>query len=83
MKKMHVSPKSGKIVDFEPIKEEFSKYLLADGNVLKLKVVLLKVKRTDKINPDGTPLYNFSTQVVATVTTADELKWNGKTLRSR
>jgi len=37
MKKMHVSPKSGKIVDFEPIKEEFSKYLLADGNVLKLK----------------------------------------------
>lgn len=72
-----LSPNEGKIIDFEVLKEAFGSYLLADGNTLKLKVVLLKVKKTDKKAPDGSPIYNFNTHLAATVNTSDEMRWKG------
>jgi len=74
--KVKISPKEGEVISFEPIKESFSSYFLADGNTLKIKVILLKVRRTNKKTPDGSPVYTFSTQLVSTAITSDEPKWN-------
>jgi len=62
----------GKIMPFEAISESWQEYNLADGNTLMLKMVLLKVLKTDKKAPSGEPLYNFQTHVVTNVYTKEQ-----------
>lgn len=54
---------TGKEIDFETIKESFNTYMLADGNTLKVKCVLMKVLRTDKTDPEGVPQYLVKTHI--------------------
>lgn len=57
----------GEEVDFETIKEEWNEYHLSDGTVLKVKLALIKVLRTDQYNEFGEPVYAFqSTNIVKT-----------------
>jgi len=49
-------------VDFEEVKEYWNVYKLKDGTTLKVKLVLIGVKRLEKHNPDGSPIYVIQSQ---------------------
>lgn len=62
-------------VDFEEEKELWNTYKLKDGSTLKVKLVLTGVKRLQKTNPDGIPIYMInSTNVVRVVDVPESLK---------
>ena len=64
-----------KEVDFTEEKEYWNEYLLADGTTLKVKLVLRGVKRLEKYEPDGTPIYVInSINVVRAVNVPDDIK---------
>jgi hypothetical protein len=44
-------------IDWTSEKEYWNTYKLEDGTLMKVKLVLRGVKRTDQHNPDGTPIY--------------------------
>lgn len=52
-----MSEPAGKEVEFEIIKEGWNEYKLKDGTKLRIKLVIIKVIRTNEYNPDGTPIY--------------------------
>jgi len=63
----------GKVVPFEEVTgPQWQEYNLADGNVLRLKVELLKVLSTGQKSPVGEPVYNFQTHIVSTVFTEEQ-----------
>jgi len=56
----------GEELEFEPLKESWNEYRCEDGSYVKLKVVVSKIVRLDKHNPQGEPIYQImSTNVVA------------------
>lgn len=57
----------GEELEFEPLKESWNEYRCEDGSYVKLKVVVSKIVRLDKVNPQtGEPIYQIlSTNVVA------------------
>ena len=63
----------GKIIPFEEVVgARWQEYNLADGNVLRIKVELLKVLSTGKKNPAGEPIYNIMTHPVMVVFTEEQ-----------
>lgn len=42
--------------DFVVLKEDFSRYLVEDGTILKVKVVVRKIVKTLTLNPQGYPV---------------------------
>ncbi|MCW4012166.1 MAG: hypothetical protein NWF07_04145 [Candidatus Bathyarchaeota archaeon] len=64
-----------KEIDFSGEKEYWNEYLLEDGTTLKVKLVLRGVKRLEKYEPDGSPIYAInSMNVVRAVNVPNELK---------
>jgi len=63
-----------KVVKFKPKKEEWNRYKLIDGNVLEVKLVLVKVARTNLFDPRGERLYLINTQPLFNITTARDLE---------
>lgn len=63
-----------KIIDHTPVKESWSLYKLADSNFLRVKVIITKVTKTDRIGDDGLPIYDFQFNSVSAVLTPDEVK---------
>lgn len=64
-----------KEIDFTGEKEHWNEYQLEDGTTLKVKLVLRGVKRLEKYEPDGTPIYVInSMNVVRAVNVPEELK---------
>jgi hypothetical protein len=62
-------------LDFDEEEEHWNSYTLEDGTTLKVKLVLRGVKRLQRFNPDGTPMYLIqSTNIVRTVNVADALR---------
>jgi len=62
-------------LDFEEEEEYWNRYRLSDGTTLKLKLVLRGVKRLNRYEPDGTPIYAItSINVVRAVDVPEELK---------
>ena len=56
----------GEELDFEPLKESWNEYRCEDGSYAKFKVVVSRIIRLEKLNPQGEPIYQFiSTNVVA------------------
>ena len=43
----------GKVVPFEAVHEPWCEFQLADGNLLRVRLNLIAVYNTGKINPDG------------------------------
>jgi hypothetical protein len=67
--------KDAKEIDFSEEKEFWNEYLLEDGTTLKVKLVLRGVKRLDRHEPDGPPVYVInSMNVVRAVNVPDEIK---------
>lgn len=55
-----LSPKDiaeGESLEFKSKVEDWNVYKLDDGSILKIKLILTKVIRTKKHNPDGSPIY--------------------------
>ncbi len=54
-------------IDFEPMKEEWNEYSLSDGNVLRLKIIVTSIFRTEEKDPiTGFPLYFVQSNNVVT-----------------
>ena len=67
-------------VDWKEENESWNTYRLTDGTLLKIKLVLKDVKRLKKFQPDGTPLYWASWDILMRSTEVpDELKQKTKT----
>jgi hypothetical protein len=65
----------GTNVDFVEEEENWNVYKLEDGTTLKVKLVLRGVKRLERFEPDGSPIYLInSLNVVRTVNVPSELK---------
>ena len=55
----------GKPVDFLTRKEDFNEYQLADGKILKIKMVVTRIIKLDEEKaPDGNPVYLIQSQNV-------------------
>jgi hypothetical protein len=55
----------GKPVDFLARKEDFNEYQLADGKILRIKMVVTRIIRLEgETAPDGTPVYLIQSQNV-------------------
>jgi hypothetical protein len=55
----------GESVDFMTRKEDFAEYQLADGKVLRIKMVVTRIiKLVDEKSPDGNPVYLIQSQNV-------------------
>jgi len=62
-------------LDFSEEREHWNAYKLSDGTTLKVKLVLRGVKRLQKCDPTGLPIYLInSTNVVRAVDIPKELK---------
>jgi len=56
----------GEELEFEPLKESWNEYRCEDGSYAKLKVVVSRIIRLEKLSPQGEPIYQIiSTNVVA------------------
>ncbi len=66
----------GEEINFEPIKEDWNLYKLEDGRILKVKLVLVKVYKTNEKDPlTGEPIYVVtSTNIVTTSSKLEEVK---------
>jgi hypothetical protein len=64
-----VDPGNGEVVDFQVVREDWSRYKLADGVTLKTRLVVTKVIRTEQHDPTtGEPTYVFSsTTLMSTI----------------
>ena len=58
----------GEELEFEPLKESWNEYRCSDGSYVKLKLVVAKITKLDKLNPAGEPIYlvNSSNVMAAT-----------------
>jgi hypothetical protein len=71
MKEFPQKPK-GKAINFKTVEEAWSTYKLADGNYMRVKLIVVKVLKTDLIRPDGIPIYNFESTNAITVLTPEQ-----------
>jgi len=67
-------PIFGEEVEVLESSETWNTYKVADGSLIKVKLVAMKVLRTEAYRPDGNPIYVFHSQNVMTVTSPDELR---------
>jgi len=54
-------------VEFDTVKEEWNEYKLKDGSTLKIKLVLVKVGRSDNYDQFGNPIYVANSQNIVKV----------------
>ena len=55
------------VVEVVNAEEKWNTYLLEDGNVLRVKVTLIKVLKTDKIDEENHPVYVFRHQFLTDI----------------
>ena len=62
-------------VDFDVEKEDWNKYILKDGSILKFKAVISSVIRTENYDPDtGKPIYIIQSTNISQVSVPEELR---------
>ena len=65
----------GKIIDVLSANERWNEYKLADGNLLRVKVIVTKVIKIEgQTDPQGNPTYFFQSQCVSQVLNPEEQK---------
>ncbi|SRR5260370_13666787 len=64
----------GQDIEFSPTSEPFSQYTLADGTLVKVKMVLLNAARLDEFSEQGEPVYQFQFQQILGIVAPDALK---------
>lgn len=67
--------KDAELIEVQQSSEQWNQYLLADGSVVKLKVVVTEVWRIDnEYDNDGNPVYLVRSRNVVTVSSPEELR---------
>lgn len=67
--------KDAELVDVQQSSEQWNQYLLGDGSVIRLKVVVTEVWRIlDEYDQEGNPAYVVRSRNVLTITAPDELR---------
>ena len=62
-------------IDVNQSSEKWNDYLLEDGTVLKMKLILKKVMRVDnEYDAEGNPIYVMQSTNVSTITAPKDLK---------
>ena len=62
-------------VDFDVEKEDWNKYVLKDGSILKFKTVINSVIRTEDCDPDtGNPIYVIQSTNISQVSVPESLR---------
>ena len=76
MAKLPRNAREGSVdLDFEETEEHWNTYTLSDGTTIKVKLVLRGVKRLNRYEPDGNPIYVInSINVVRSLNVPSELK---------
>ena len=76
MAKLPMNALEGSVgLDFEEKEEHWNTYALSDGTTIKVKLVLRGVKRLNRYEPDGTPIYVInSINVVRALDVPEELR---------
>lgn len=69
----------GEQLEFEGEKESWNKYTTEDGSIIKLKVVVSKIIRTNLYNPNGDPIYVVNSTNLVDADVPDKLKKTSKT----
>ena len=65
---------TGTVIPFQPTVESFNEYLLSDGTVLNMKLVVTEVLRIDDAWDDqGQPVYFINSQNVTSISVPEEL----------
>ena len=67
----------GERKSYNTITESWNEYLVEDGSTIRLKVVVKDIIRTDKFNPDGTPVYLVQSVNVVDARVPENLKKQG------
>lgn len=62
----------GEELDFEPLKESWNEYRCTDGTYVRLKIVVSKIVKLDKRNPQGEPIYQVASANVLAVTPSQQ-----------
>jgi hypothetical protein len=58
----------GEELDFEPLKETWNEYRCEDGSFVKLKIVVSKIVKLQKRNPQGEPIFQVASANVLSIT---------------
>ncbi|MBI3995601.1 MAG: hypothetical protein HY349_06470 [Nitrospirae bacterium] len=65
----------GDLVPVQQVQEGWSQYLLTDGSIVKMKIVVTDVFRVDnKYDAEGNPIYYVKSTNVVSVNAPEELK---------
>lgn len=64
-------------MDYEPLRETWNEYRVADGSLLRLKVIVSKILRLEKRNEQGEPIYLINSTNVVSATVPPELMGGG------
>lgn len=68
-------PHDATMLTFRTTAEDFNEYLLDDGTVVKLKVVVTEVARIDNLyDPAGNPVYVVQSANVMAIDSPDEMR---------
>lgn len=68
-------PKDAELIEVQQSSEQWNQYLLGDGTVIKLKVVVTEVWRVEnEYDADGNPVYLVRSKNVLAVTSPDNLR---------
>ena len=66
---------SATVVPVTQAQETWSEFLLADGSVFKVKIVVTEVAKIDDVyEKDGTPVYNAKWNAIVAVSAPEHLK---------
>ena len=65
----------GELIPVQDAKEGWSQYLLADGSIVKMKVVVTDVFRVEnEYDAEGNPIYYVKSSNVVSVNASEELR---------
>ena len=66
---------SGEELEFKPIKEDWNTYEASDGTIVKIKVVVAKIIKTEDRNPlTGDPGYTVVSQNVVSAVVSEKAR---------
>ena len=63
-----------KELEFESVEEKWNEYEVKDGTVVRVKLVVSGVQKTEYFVPDGDPLYNIQNDAVVKYIVPPDLK---------
>lgn len=64
-------------IAFNEKKERWNEYLLDDGTILKMKLIVTKVVKTEEFNKQNEPIYSVQSQNIIRADVPEKLKRKG------